>query len=98
MERDSGYSFITSQSQSNLSNILNIVLPAGKAKSSVETLFLPPFHTDPCATVVRASDKTEYNKICLNFTKVNNITGWVIFLIATAPYTLTREATASFWD
>jgi hypothetical protein len=46
MERDSGYSFITSQSQSNLPNILNIVLLAGKAKSSVETLFLPPFHTE----------------------------------------------------
>jgi hypothetical protein len=46
MERDSGYSFITSQSPSNLPNILNIVLPAGKAKSSVETLFLPPFQPD----------------------------------------------------
>jgi hypothetical protein len=47
MERDSLYSFITTQSLLNLPNILNIVLPAGKAKSSVETLFLPPFHTDP---------------------------------------------------
>ncbi|HEX6846213.1 MAG TPA: DUF2723 domain-containing protein, partial [Chitinophagaceae bacterium] len=34
----------------------------------------------------------------MNFRKVNNITGWVILLIATATYTLTREATASFWD
>jgi len=46
MERDNGYSFITSQSQSNLPNILNIVLPVGKAKSSVETLFLPPFQPE----------------------------------------------------
>jgi len=34
----------------------------------------------------------------MNFRKVNNITGWVILLIATATYTMTREATASFWD
>jgi len=46
MERDSLYSFMTPQSHLNLPNILNIVLPAGKAKSSVETLFLPPFQPD----------------------------------------------------
>ncbi len=34
----------------------------------------------------------------MNFRKVNNITGWIVLLIATATYTLTREATASFWD
>ena len=34
----------------------------------------------------------------MNFRKVNNITGWVILVIATATYALTREATASFWD
>jgi hypothetical protein len=34
----------------------------------------------------------------MNFRKVNNITGWVVLLIALATYTLTREATASFWD
>ena len=34
----------------------------------------------------------------MNFRKVNNITGWIILLIATVTYTLTREATASFWD
>ncbi|MBI1344228.1 MAG: DUF2723 domain-containing protein [Terrimonas sp.] len=34
----------------------------------------------------------------MNFRKVNNITGWVVFLIAAVTYTLTREATASFWD
>ena len=34
----------------------------------------------------------------MNFRKVNNITGWVIGLIACATYILTREATGSFWD
>ncbi len=34
----------------------------------------------------------------MNFRKVNNITGWIVLLVATATYTLTREATASFWD
>jgi len=34
----------------------------------------------------------------MNFRKVNNITGWVVFLIAAVTYILTREATASFWD
>lgn len=34
----------------------------------------------------------------MNFRKVNNITGWVIGLIACATYFLTREATGSFWD
>ncbi len=34
----------------------------------------------------------------MNFRKVNNITGWVVFLIAAVTYTVTREATGSFWD
>ncbi|MDX1955688.1 MAG: DUF2723 domain-containing protein [Chitinophagaceae bacterium] len=34
----------------------------------------------------------------MNFRKVNNITGWVVFLIAAVTYTITREATGSFWD
>jgi len=34
----------------------------------------------------------------MNFRKANNISGWVVFLIAAATYTITREATASFWD
>ncbi len=28
----------------------------------------------------------------MNFKKVNNITGWLVFAIATLTYTLTREA------
>ena len=33
-----------------------------------------------------------------NFSKINNITGWVVFLVATAVYVLTVQPTASFWD
>jgi hypothetical protein len=34
----------------------------------------------------------------MNFRKVNNITGWVVGVIACAVYFLSREATGSFWD
>lgn len=34
----------------------------------------------------------------MNFRKVNNITGWAIFLVAFATYFLTREARGSLWD
>jgi drug/metabolite transporter (DMT)-like permease len=34
----------------------------------------------------------------MNFRKVNNITGWLVFLIALATYMLTREARGSLWD
>ena len=34
----------------------------------------------------------------LSYKKINDITGWVVFLIAAATYTLTVEPTASFWD
>ncbi len=34
----------------------------------------------------------------MNFRKVNNITGWLICLIACSTYILTAEATASLWD
>ena len=33
-----------------------------------------------------------------NFQKFNNITGWVLFVIATTVYFLTVEDTASYWD
>ncbi|MDQ3536353.1 MAG: DUF2723 domain-containing protein, partial [Bacteroidota bacterium] len=33
-----------------------------------------------------------------NYTKINNITGWIVFFLATLIYTLTVEPTASFWD
>lgn len=34
----------------------------------------------------------------MNFRKVNNLTGWVVFLIALLTYMLTREARGSLWD
>jgi hypothetical protein len=33
-----------------------------------------------------------------NYSKLNNIIGWLVFAIATAVYVLTLEPTASFWD
>ena len=32
------------------------------------------------------------------YQKINNITGWIVFVIATLVYTLTVELTASYWD
>lgn len=34
----------------------------------------------------------------MNFNRVNNIVGWLVFLVATATYVLTMERTGSFWD
>lgn len=34
----------------------------------------------------------------MNYNKVNNLFGWLCFVIATATYILTAEPTASFWD
>src|SRR5678809_40670 len=34
----------------------------------------------------------------MNFRKVNNITGWVVGVIACAVYFFSREAAGSFWD
>src|SRR6186713_363725 len=34
----------------------------------------------------------------MSFKRINNITGWVICLIACAVYIMTMEATGSFWD
>jgi len=34
----------------------------------------------------------------MNYKKLNNIFGWVSFLVAAVTYTLTVEPTASFWD
>ncbi|WP_443937761.1 glycosyltransferase family 117 protein [Pedobacter sp. MW01-1-1] len=34
----------------------------------------------------------------MNYSKINNIVGWLCFLIATITYVLTLEPSASFWD
>lgn len=34
----------------------------------------------------------------MNFRKINNITGWVVFVVASLVYILTAEASGSFWD
>jgi len=34
----------------------------------------------------------------LNYKQINNVTGWIIFAVATLVYILTVEQTASFWD
>jgi hypothetical protein len=34
----------------------------------------------------------------MRFTKVNNIVGWIIGVVATTIYAMTMEATGSFWD
>jgi hypothetical protein len=34
----------------------------------------------------------------MDFKKLNNIVGWIVFLIATTVYLLTIEPTSSFWD
>src|SRR5690554_6633443 len=34
----------------------------------------------------------------LDYKRINDLTGWIVFLIATVTYVLTIEETASFWD
>ncbi|WP_438871760.1 protein O-mannosyl-transferase family, partial [Pedobacter panaciterrae] len=34
----------------------------------------------------------------MNYSKINNITGWFCFAIATLTYILTLEPSVSFWD
>jgi hypothetical protein len=34
----------------------------------------------------------------MNYSKINNLTGWFCFLVATVSYILTLEPSVSFWD
>jgi len=34
----------------------------------------------------------------MNYRKINDLTGWAVFLIAMVTYLLTVAPTASFWD
>ncbi len=34
----------------------------------------------------------------MNFKRVNNIVGWIVCLVATTVYVMTKEASGSFWD
>ena len=34
----------------------------------------------------------------MSFNRLNNVTGWSVWILATAVYLLTLEPTASFWD
>ena len=34
----------------------------------------------------------------MNYKKINNLTGWIVFFIASAVYLLTMEETTSLWD
>jgi len=38
------------------------------------------------------------NQETMNFNRINNITGWIVFAIASLVYLLTIEPTAPFWD
>ncbi|MBK8686323.1 MAG: DUF2723 domain-containing protein [Bacteroidetes bacterium] len=34
----------------------------------------------------------------MSYNKINNIIGWIVGIIATTVYMMTKEATVSFWD
>ncbi len=44
------------------------------------------------------SKNTLQTTLMQDYNKLNNITGWLMFIIATVVYALTVEQTASFWD
>ncbi|MFP4503170.1 MAG: DUF2723 domain-containing protein [Cyclobacteriaceae bacterium] len=43
-------------------------------------------------------EKNTQKTIFDNFSRLNNLVGWLVFIIATLVYSLTVEETASFWD
>jgi hypothetical protein len=43
-------------------------------------------------------DFNNYSIQKMNYSKTNNLTGWICFLIATVTYVLTLEPSVSFWD
>lgn len=44
------------------------------------------------------SEKSNQKTLFDNFSRLNNLTGWLLFVIATLVYAFTVEETASFWD
>jgi hypothetical protein len=44
------------------------------------------------------SNKNQIHEFMKNFKQLNNIVGWLTFLVAAVTYLLTIEPTASFWD
>jgi len=47
---------------------------------------------------VRVAIKNQIHEFMKNFKQLNNIVGWLTFLVAAITYLLTIEPTASFWD
>lgn len=45
-----------------------------------------------------ASKKHKQASMLNDYKKINNLTGWLVFIIATVVYAITVEETASFWD
>jgi len=53
---------------------------------------------NPISCWVRVAIKNQIHEFMKNFKQLNNIVGWLTFLVAAITYLLTIEPTASFWD